>query len=204
MTTYVAIIADVIGSRELGPARRARLQRDLRHALPELNRRWEKDLAARFAITLGDELQCLLKHPRALWDVTHAIRRTFDAVDWVVACGRGALSTPIPRGATAPELDGPCFHAARAAVERGKTDRQILAFGGFANPALDALARYYSALYWSWTRRQRRAATAWRWTAPTAGRVRENPSALSHLKRRVAWPLVEEGDRMFRSLLEDA
>jgi|SRR5919106_4998392 hypothetical protein len=208
MTIYVAVIADVIASRDLPAARRAHLQRDLRQALPEFNRRWERDLAARFAITLGDELQCLLRHPRAVWDVAHAIRRSFASVDWVVACGRGTLATPIPPGATAPELDGPCFHAARAAVEQGKTDRQVLVFAGFTNPALDGLARYYSALYWSWTARQRRAVAEWRWSppspSPTARRARENPSALSHLRRRVAWPLVEGGDRIFRALLEDA
>lgn len=211
MTTYVAVIADVIGSRELPPSRRARLQADLRRALPELNRTWKRDLAARFAVTMGDELQCLLRHPQAVWDVGHAIRRKFAEVDWVVACGRGPLTTPLPRDATAAELDGPCFHAARAALEGAKAERLVLAFGGFDDPRIDALARYYSALYWSWTRRQRRAANSWRffWTPVEASRRRDvgekiHPSAISHLRRRMAWPLVAEGDRIFRALLEEA
>lgn len=210
MAVYVAVLADVIASRELAPARRARLQADLRAALPELNRRWQRRLAARFALTLGDELQGLLHDPAAVWDLSHDIRHRFAQVDWVIACGRGPLTTRLVPGARASELDGPCFHAARAALERAKDARLILAFEGFAEPRLSGLAAYYSALYWSWTARQRRAAIEWR--APAAGREAPrargrdalHPSALSHLRRRMAWRLVESGDTMFRALLEAA
>src|SRR5207247_1173943 len=60
---YVAAIADATASRLLPPARRARLQAELRAALPDLNRRYRRALAARFAVTLGDELQGLLTSP---------------------------------------------------------------------------------------------------------------------------------------------
>src|SRR6266705_5452305 len=61
--TYIALIADAIASRELPPAARARLQADARTAVKDLNQRYRRVLAARFAITLGDELQCLLATP---------------------------------------------------------------------------------------------------------------------------------------------
>src|SRR3989442_1528571 len=60
---YVAAIADATASRLLPPARRARLQAELRAALPDLNRRYRRALAARFAVTLGDEVQGLLTSP---------------------------------------------------------------------------------------------------------------------------------------------
>src|SRR2546423_146405 len=60
---YVALIADATASRLLPPARRARLQADARAAAQQLNRRYARVLAARFAVTLGDELQCLLPSP---------------------------------------------------------------------------------------------------------------------------------------------
>src|SRR5947209_1587709 len=72
-TLYVALIGDAIASRDLPPPRRARLQRSLRAALPGFNRRWRNSLAARFAITQGDELQCLLTHPAPLWEIAHAV-----------------------------------------------------------------------------------------------------------------------------------
>ncbi len=198
---YIACIADATGSRLLAPRLRTRLQADLRAALPELNRRYRGALAARFAVTLGDELQCLLTISAPLWELAHDLRARLPHVAWVVACGRGPISTPL--APTAPEVDGPCFHAARAAMERAKRQRLVFAFGGFP-AALDPLASYYSALYWSWTPRQRRAATLLRLLSPAdaAARLHVDRSAISHLARRMAWPLVAEGDKMFRALLE--
>lgn len=205
---YVAIIADAIDSRGLAPAARKRLQADLQHALPQLNQRYRKALAARFDVTLGDELQCLLIDAGSVWELSHLIRYTFPAVDWVVACGRGPITTALTAGITAPKVDGPCFHAARAALESAKRDRQVLTLAGFPGEHLSAWAAYYSGLYWSWTARQRALANKWRaWGDAEAGlpkKIQEglHPSAVSHLRRRMAWPLVAQGDRMFRNLLE--
>ena len=152
---FVALIADVVASRALPAARRARLQTAVRAAVPELNRRYARALAARFAVTLGDEIQGLLRLPAPVWEVAHDLRARLAEADWVIACGRGAITTPLAR--TAPEMDGPCFHEARAALERAKRERLVFAFGGFP-PAVEPFASYYSALYWSWTPRQRRAA----------------------------------------------
>src|SRR5205814_2301680 len=121
--TYVALIADAIASRELPPAARARLQADARTAVKDLNQRYRRVLAARFAITLGDELQCLLATPQPLWDLAHDLRARLHTVDWVVACGRGPITTPL--APTAPEMDGPCFHEARAAMDRAQRPGQV-------------------------------------------------------------------------------
>src|SRR3989454_944693 len=170
-------------------------------AAKDLNQRYRRVLAARFAVTLGDELQCLLPTPQPVWDLAHDLRARLPTVDWVVACGRGPITTPL--APTAPEMDGPCFHEARAAMDRAKRQRQVFAFGRFA-PALEPLASYYSALYWSWTPRQRRTATLLRLGDPAAAAARldVDRSAISHLARRMAWPLVAAGDKMFRALLE--
>lgn len=205
---YVALIADAIDSRALAPGARKKLQADLQHALPDLNQRYRKVLAARFDVTLGDELQCLLTDARQVWDISHRIRARFADVDWIVACGRGAVTTTLRAGITAPKVDGPCFHAARAALEAAKRHRQIITFAGFPAEDLAAFAAYYSGLYWSWTARQRELATTWRlWTgaeAPSRPKARPRllPSAVSHMRRRMAWPLVAQGDRMLRNLLE--
>src|SRR3989454_4417159 len=182
--SYVALIADAIASRELAPATRPGLQPDVGAAAKDLTQRYRRVLAARFAVTLGDELQCLLATPQPVWDLAHDVRARLPTVDWVVACGRGAITTPL--APTAPEMDGPCFHEARAAMDRAKRQRQVFAFGGFA-PALEPLASYYSALYWSWTPRQRRAATLLRPSEPPASahqhRVQRQP--MSPLARRM-------------------
>src|ERR1041385_2701838 len=96
------------------PAAGARLQTEVRAAMKDLNRRYRRVLVARFAVTLGDELQCLLPSAQPVWEIAHQLRARLPSVDWVVACGRGTITTPL--APTAPEMDGPCFHEARAAM----------------------------------------------------------------------------------------
>jgi hypothetical protein len=71
---------------------------------------------------------------------------------------------------------------------------------------LDGLAGYHAALHWSWTPRQRRAAKLLRQGGPAlaAQQLRVSRSAVSHLARRMAWPLVSAGDRIFETMLGDA
>ena len=201
---YVALIADAVASRTLAPRARARLQSDVRASLGDLNRRWRRAIAAKFAVTRGDEIEGLLGNAAPVWDIAHWIRLKVAEADWVIACGRGAITTPL--APTAPEVDGPCFHAARGALDTAKRDRLVFAFGGF-EPAVAAFAGYYSALYWSWTRRQRQAANYLRYYADTLGSLKLaqsmdiHPTGLSHLRRRMAWPLVEAGDKMFRDAI---
>src|SRR2546422_6250106 len=63
--------------RSLPPAARARLQADARAAVKDLNQRYRRVLAARFAVTLGDELQCLRseEHTSELQSRLHLVCR---------------------------------------------------------------------------------------------------------------------------------
>src|SRR5258708_27611800 len=201
---YVAVIADAIDSRGLAPPARKRLQTALQQALPRLNQRYRKALAARFDVTLGDELQCLLADARTIWEISHYIRYQFPEVDWVVACGRGPISTALIPGITAPKVDGPCFHAARAALEVAKRDRQVLTLSGFPAEHIPAFAAYYSGLYWSWTARQRALANKWRgWGGAETGLPQQvpeglHPSRAPHLGPRQAFPTRARSGRLVR------
>ena len=202
---YVAVLADAIGSRALVPKARARLQTDIQAGLTDLNKRWRSGIAAGFAIARGDEIEGLLRDADLVWEISHWLRSAFAEVDWVIACARGPISTALAK--TALAVDGPCFHEARAALEQAKEQRQVLTFRSFP-PGVDALATYYSALYWSWTPRQRHQASQLRFYGPALdtlkGRLNVHPTAISHMKRRMAWPLVAEGDRMFRAAILEA
>src|SRR6266705_240725 len=66
---YVALIADAVASRTLAPRARARLQSDVRASLGDLNRRWRRAIAAKFAVTRGDEIEGLLGNAAAVWDI---------------------------------------------------------------------------------------------------------------------------------------
>ena len=202
-TEYVALIGDAVASRLLSAAARARLQRDLSAGLEVVNRRWRRALAARFAVALGDQFEGLLTGSEALWEISHWLRAELAQVDWLIAAGRGAIHTPLAR--TAPEVDGPCFHRAREALETAKRRRLLLAFGGFGSD-LEGFGEYYSALYWGWTPRQRRAASLLRVEQPAdvAARLKVGRSAVSHLARRMGWKLVAGGDAAFRRRLATA
>lgn len=199
-TYYVALIGDAVASRRLSARARSGLQNDLGISLKEVNRRWRRAIAAGFAVTLGDQFQGLLTEPGPAWDIVHWLRAALPQVDWVVALGRGPVHTSL--GRTAPEMDGPCFHRAREALETAKERRLILAFGGFG-AGLDGLAEYHSALYWGWTPRQRRAASLLRVARPAevAARLKISRSAVSHLARRMGWRLVAAGDMVFQQRL---
>src|SRR3989454_5211078 len=185
---YVALIADAGARRTRAPGVRTKLQTDVRASRGDINRRWRRAIAAKFAVTRGDEIEGLLGSAAAVWEIAHWIRLTFAEADWVIACGRGAITTPL--APTTPEVDGPSFHAARGALDTAKHDRLIFAFGGF-EPAVVAFAGYYSALYWSWTRRQRQAANYPRYYADTLGtpklaqRMDIQPTVLFHPPRRM-------------------
>jgi hypothetical protein len=116
------------------------------------------------------------------------------------------VATTLRSGITAPEVDGPCFHDARAALEDAKQRGQLLAFRGFGatDDILAGLASYYSALHWSWTPRQRRAAKWLRASDRTraAEELGVHRSAISHLARRMGWPLVTAGDTILRTLVD--
>src|SRR5215471_3779915 len=202
---YTAFIADVVASRARTPRARAALQLRLRDLARDLNARFRADLAARCALTLGDELQALFASSAPVWRAAHELRLAVPDVEWIVACGKGGLTTPLHRGVTAPELDGPCFHAARDALAAAKTEAQVFACGGF-DPTVDGYARYYSALYRGWSARQRALANAQR--ARPAAKLTElarligvAPTSISHRRRRMAWPLVVRGDTMFQEVL---
>lgn len=199
-TNYVALIGDAVASRRLSAAARTRLQTDLRAGLQVVNRRWRRVIAARFAVTLGDQFQGLLAEAGALWDITHWLRAELSQVDWIMAAGRGPIHTPL--APTAPEVDGPCFHRAREALDAAKRRRLVLGFEGFA-AGLEGLAEYYSALYRGWTPRQRLVAGLLRVLPPAeaAAQLGVSRSAVSHLAGRMGWRLVAAGDEVFRRRL---
>lgn len=200
---YVAIIGDAVASRRLPARGRGRLQGELQRALAEVNRRWRGAVAARFTVTLGDQFQGLLDGGQAVWEIAHWLRAELRGAEWVIACGRGRISTPLAKWA--PEVDGPCFHLARAGLEEGKRQRLVLVCSGF-DAQVTALSYYYSALYWSWTARQREVVTQLRVMdrGRLPARLRVTPSAVSHVATRIGWRLVAAGDAAFRERLARA
>lgn len=159
--TYVAWIADLVGSRELPSADRATVQRRLHAMMPTLDAVAGTSLVAGFVVTTGDEFQGLLAStaplPRLLWEV--GVR--FDGPAVRVGIGTGPLSTEV-RNDRAIGMDGPAFHHARAAITDSETfadDAPVFrGFGDLLDRTLDGLARALHDRRRGWTARQREVA----------------------------------------------
>ena len=96
----IALIADMVRSRELSRVQRPRVQERFKDFVGYLNRAYSRNILSRFVITLGDEFQGLLSSaspiPDLMWDIEHR----FSARNLRVGIGLGVLS-----GATRP-----CFN----------------------------------------------------------------------------------------------
>jgi len=155
----VVLLADVRGSRERGNPQ-AGLD-ELRRRAESTNTHHAADLLVPFAISGGDEIQALLASPSALWGIVEHLDLVTGTPIFRFGCGTGALQTPIAQRTW--EMDGVCFHQARAAIERGKAERRWLTFAGFGPPfdgVLDAMARSLQVMREDWTERQRVALVA--------------------------------------------
>src|ERR1700739_4171570 len=86
---YVAVIADMVKSRELPSAQRAVVQKHFQELVTTLNREYRDKLASKFAITLGDEFQGLLTTSSVLPDLIWLIEEKFSDRQVRVGIGIG-------------------------------------------------------------------------------------------------------------------
>lgn len=150
--TYLAVIGDVIGSREVQD--RMGLQQQLKGAVDRVNRMYPKIITAGFVITIGDEFQGLLINCESVDKILADIRASVHPIELRFGLGIGGLDTPLENVALG--MDGPCFHRARAAVERAE-ERQTLIEVETANllPGFHVYSLLYAALRQRWTMRQK-------------------------------------------------
>ncbi len=138
----IALIADMVRSRELPRNQRPGVQERFQQFVGYLNKTYSRDILSRFAITLGDEFQGLLSSatpiPDLMWDIEHR----FSDRNLRVGMGFGALHTPIQREAL--NVDGPALHMARAAIQAAHEKRWyggvFLGFGEL-DPVMNGIAR---------------------------------------------------------------
>ncbi len=150
--TYIAVIGDVKASRSA--ADRPGLQAALEAGIRSVNRAMASELAARFAVTLGDEFQGLISEPRSLMRALNLLEGALDGVAVRFAAGLGGVSTALKDEAIG--MDGPCFHEARAAIEKGKRERRWVTVAGFGSDddVLNALFGLMGGVRAGWTRIQ--------------------------------------------------
>lgn len=127
---YLAIIGDVIGSRQLN--RREEFQARL-SAVLKARSHLNRALVSPYTITLGDEFQAVYRSADALFRDLIAILAAIHPVRARFAIGVGELSTAINRK-QALGMDGPAFHRARAAMTELKDSPYLIRIQGSTPP----------------------------------------------------------------------
>lgn len=119
---YWAVIGDLARSRRI--RRRDEFQRRLETLMDHANRRFAAGLVARWVITTGDEFQALYADPEAMVEAVHFLCEEIWPQRVRFGIGYGELATALK--AQAVGMDGPAFHAARAALEEAKKGRHLV------------------------------------------------------------------------------
>ena len=155
---YIAIIADMVGSREISPDERPQVQHRFAALVDSLNQTFPSQLKARFIITLGDEFQGILHIPTMIPDLLWHIESNFSDKPLRLGIGLGPISTDIPEYAI--NVDGPALHQARRAIDIAKKDQRMggvfSGFGSRQDKILNGIARLLWVQRQRWTMSMRR------------------------------------------------
>lgn len=112
---YLAIIGDLVRSKQLSASDRRTLQNKLKDVLKRINQNFAEEVASEFLITLGDEFQGLLKRPDQVLVIIETIQSAVAGHPVRFGLGMGAIFTPIETKAIG--ADGPAYHLARQALD---------------------------------------------------------------------------------------
>ncbi len=134
---YIAVIGDMVASRDLTSARRRETQKRFTKFIHLLNEQFAPALSAKFVITVGDEFQALIADGSILPDLIWKVATGFLDRALRLGFGYGRLDTPL--GKYAINVDGPALHRARDAINEAKKRNELGGvFRGF-NDDFDSL-----------------------------------------------------------------
>lgn len=166
--TFFALTGDIVSSRDLPD--RAEVQRTLRAALEELNRKFADILAAPLKVVAGDEVQALLLAEatggEAILDIVVRIADDLHPATMTWGLGLGPLATDLEEDVSL--VDGPCLHRARNALNVAGSEDRWLSIEGVEEPHGDVLSALFDAM----------GAIRSRWTETQTRYVREARRAI--------------------------
>lgn len=120
---YAVINIDIVKSKAL--TQRDTFQQKLKDYLFKLNCQLKSSLLAPITFTLGDEFQIVMTQPEKCYELLDAFHAFFSDyhADFYAGIGLGTLSTPISKDTR--EMDGPCYHRARQALDVTKNKNRF-------------------------------------------------------------------------------
>lgn len=212
----IAVIGDLVGSREEPAAWRRELNKLVAGALGTLNRDLGPQLlAAPIVQTAGDEIQALFRGPRGpveliqrLTDFLHG--RAERPIAFGLGCGT-IFTHDVPRAPRQLEnvalVDGPAFHDARAALERVQKKRGWVACQGLGESG-DLILDYIFESMWSirsrWTALQSHRTVQMRELGVQKEVARQeglSPSVVSEALKAASFSTILAGEEAARRAL---
>jgi len=204
----IALIADMVKSRELSRAERPGVQVSFSEFIGELNRKYRHAILARFVVTLGDEFQGLLCEARVLPNLLWDMHYKFQMRALRVGVGFGLIDTPMGRNAI--NIDGPALHHARNAIDFAKKEKLLGGvFSGFGernDAAFNGFARLLQHHRSRLKRQQRRVIELLRQSHTQTAIAEElgvSRQAVSLYARAAGWEAYHEGENGWRALLAE-
>jgi len=202
----IALIADMVRSRELTRSQRSAAQASFSRFIAGLNKKYRRAIVARFVVTLGDEFQGLLSDARVLPDVLWDMHYEFQTRSLRVGVGFGAIDTPIGRDAI--NIDGPALHQARHAIEVARKHKLLggvfMGFGESYDAAFNGFARLLQQHRSRLKKQQRKVIGLLRQSlkqAEIAEQIGVTRQAVSLYAAGAGWEAYREGENGWRALL---
>lgn len=207
-TPCIALIADMLKSREVSRVERPEVQLSFSGFIGDLNRKYRHSILARFVVTLGDEFQGLITDPLVIPDLLWDMHYKFQRRQLRVGVGLGLIDTPIGRNAI--NIDGPALHHARNAIDLAKKHKLLggvfAGFGGSYDLAFNGFARLLQHHRARLKRQQRRVMELLRQSltqTAIAGELGISRQAVSLYARAAGWEAYQEGENGWRALLAE-
>jgi hypothetical protein len=202
----IALIADMVRSREVPRSQRPKVQKRFQEFVAYLNKRYSRSILSRFVITLGDEFQGLLSSATPVPDLMWDIDQRFSDRHLRVGVGFGVLNTPVQKEAI--NMDGPALYFARAAIQTAAEKRSFggvfLGFGEL-DPVMNGLARILWFHRSTLTRQQLRIVEIMRRGRTQSDAAEElgiTRQAISKQVVSTGWSAYTEAESAWRILLE--
>lgn len=202
----VVVLGDIVGSRELRPARRAAVQQELREFIARANETWAASLLAPLEIREGDSLRSVWADPRRLPELFWGLDTLGAEARMRTGIGWGDIHTE--GGSFPDDVDGPAFHRARVALivtrEAREPSTVFRGFGRTFNVVLTALATLLADRRGRLTLRQRQVIDLVRSGRKPGEAARDlgisAPTVSNHL-RASSWAAYEQGEDAMRRVL---
>lgn len=209
-TSYIALIGDLVASRDLKPEARGRLQAQLGQHFAAVKAEAPAGFAAWPLVTIGDEFQALVHANgagnRALLRLIPELLDLASPTAVRFGLGLGALSTELREEAMG--MNGPCFHRARTALERARALDLPCQLDAEQGDAIlwSTLASYVLRQRQGWTPAQAEAIALFeggRSWKQVAEELRITPSAVSLRQKAAGWSIYERASKaLAQGLLE--